>query len=79
VACCAPHRLHRIMTGVSGVLLLGVILGAFAGWAWHRAHRTWKDWRRTKASMKALRRLFWKHGFQGVLWAAGLLILIWVL
>ena len=67
------------MSGVSAFLIPGLILGAAAGWAWKRAHRTWQDWRRTKASVGALRRLFWKHGFQGVLWAAGLLVLVVVL
>jgi hypothetical protein len=63
---------------VAAVLSVGLILGAFAGWAWHRAHRTWKDWRRAVAGVGALRRLFWRHGFQGALWGLGLLLVLWL-
>ena len=65
------------MTG--SIFLAGGIIGALAGWAWHRAHRTWKDWRRAVASAAALRRLFWRHGFQGVLWGVGALAVLWVI
>ena len=66
------------MAGVGAFLIPGLILGAFAGWAWKRAHRTWQDWRRTKASVGALRRLFWRHGFQGLLMLAAMLAAVWL-
>lgn len=50
------------------LLIPGIILGVFAGWAWHRSDRTWKDWQRAKASARALRWLTLKHGFYGLLW-----------
>lgn len=57
------------------ILLVGGILGVFAGWAWKLAHRHWQDWHRAKDTVRTQRRLFFSTGGRGVLWAIGLLIL----
>lgn len=68
------------MAGMGAVLILGGILGGFAGWAWKLAHRHYQDWQRAKDTVRTQRRLFFRTGGRGVLWAIGLLILaaIWL-
>ena len=61
------------------ILIPGMLVGVLAGWAFQRVSRTWKDWRRAVACAQALRRVYWRHAFQGLLWAVVLVLVWWVL
>ncbi len=64
---------------MGGILLIGAIVGGFAGWRWKLAHRAWRDWRTAVAAVPRLRGAFFLHGRWSSVWVIGTLIALWLI
>ena len=59
-----------------GVLLIGAIIGAFAGWRFKLAHRAWRDWRTTRAAVPRLRSAFYGHSRWSAVWVVAAVLAV---